>query len=427
MEKVTYKIAEKLNINDVLFRMRIKPYVLQFDFDEYTEEACLKIAELYNRLEQENLIDLNKYPFEILLMQKRIETQTFSNEELKNLAPLCKLMKRKLVFADDYYKDGEESYYSFSAIKRTNKIINNLVNEIKSKNLSPAEQYAYACIKITQKPYQDFDSTLLKTEKLYAIKRKFRCSITNTHLSRSVNGVCNSDYIVCAGYANLLASVCSKLGIECYTQGVLLTISSGEKIPHRFNIAHIKDDKYGINGWQGTDLTHFRKMGSDKKEYCNLNFLFYPLKDVEKVSKRHVEFYENMEEDRRQFIVSPLNEIVKKGILKSMIPYSVGVLKGIILNNYHRPSPAKTINDFFDDDFEMLNFRVNREFDKFLSELIDEAKTIPAKSVIELYNNTVSKMEEDEKNKSEQSVRFSIEFAKRMSDEDVSLDFRKLD
>lgn len=428
--KETIVISEKedFDIQKVLSRLRSekdKEFVLQFDFNEYDSEVVSKIEKLYNVAQSEKLINFIENPFEILLMQNRIETQTFSQGELEVLKGLCDRLGQDITFTDDYYKDGEESHYTFEMIKNTCDKIRGLVKEIKSKNLSPAEEYVYVCLKILKRPYKDYDPTLLNDEKLDALLKKFRCTYKNTHLSRSVNGVCNSEYAVCAGYSYLQMSICKELGIECFTQGVMLEFKDG-KIPHRINVCHLKDEKYGIDDYEVTDITNLRQKGSDGKTYVNLNFLLFPLDDIEKISKRGVSFYENFEQNRQQFLHSPLNEIInKEGVLKTENAYGLAILKGLVLQNYKIKPKNNKMEELFESNIDDWSKMVEEEFKDFVSEMKKNSRAIDVKKILQIYDIALQAMEDSELSSTESgSIKYSVEFAKEKSDESVSIGFR---
>ena len=397
---------------------------LSFDLPVYNEEAIYKMRKIYYFLKNKNLLEPNKRAFRILLMASRIGDQTFTLEELANFEKLNKKLDKRVVFTDNYYLN-EESNYTLDMVKRTTEIVNKLADEIKGKNLSQVEQYVYACIKIFKKPYKDFVSTKENEDSYKEITTKFECKGNNTHLSRSLNGVCNTKFIVCAGYAYFLQAICKRLGIECYTQGVMVTKENGEKYAHRLNVVYLNDEKYNIKGWQVTDLTNMQYYDENGILQANLNYLLYPIHDIDKITPRDVSFYVNDANDTQNLFYSAQNELLDKGYLKSGNAYSMAYLKALTLGSYNRKYSVKT-----QDEYLSLDGKNDKEIEKEYKELIDDmkqnSKPINVDTLIEIYKNVINVANEEDLYYSlVKSIENSVYFAEDYSKEDVSLGFKK--
>lgn len=127
----------------------------------------------------------------------------------------------------------EETYYfdhlfqmnrktTVSALENMNNEIEQLIRQIKSKNLSPIEEIMMV---------YDYTKQLESAEK-----------DTSLHV-RQLDGVLNSKRAVCAGFSNVLNEILIRMGykaatLECYI----------ENVGHMYSIVEVKDPKYNING-----------------------------------------------------------------------------------------------------------------------------------------------------------------------------------
>ena len=189
---------------------------------------------------------------------------------------------------------------------------------------------------------------------------------------------------------------------------------------------YLKDEKYGIDDYEVTDITNLRQKGSDGKTYVNLNFLLFPLDDIEKISKRGVSFYENFEQNRQQFLHSPLNEIInKEGVLKTENAYGLAILKGLVLQNYKIKPKNNKMEELFESNIDDWSKMVEEEFKDFVSEMKKNSRAIDVKKILQIYDIALQAMEDSELSSTESgSIKYSVEFAKEKSDESVSIGFR---
>lgn len=137
------------------------------------------------------------------------------------------------------------------------KLLNLMVKELNESDLSPLEKFI-AVFDIVNffKPY--------KEEKT---------NIGEFSLSRSLHQYLNNEYMVCAGYADLLCNLCKRVGIECtfFTLGLV-----NKEYGHARCYVNLKDPKYGIDGYYVSDPTA-RIIG--KSMYYNGN----PATDINKI------------------------------------------------------------------------------------------------------------------------------------------------
>ena len=134
------------------------------------------------------------------------------------------------------YKDDERHNskpISLSKVIESENFIDMIINDIKSRNLSPLEQY----ILVFQ---------LVRNFKDYK-KEKDKKALSE---SRQLYRILNNDYIVCAGYTNLLVDLCERLGIPAKYE----KLQSSTEL-HARPYVHIKDEKYDIDGYYVAEPT----------------------------------------------------------------------------------------------------------------------------------------------------------------------------
>lgn len=131
--------------------------------------------------------------------------------------------------------DGNEDPVLLSEYRKTTEIIDEIVNRIKAYNLSPLEQAIYAYDYARDRIYQKEEWGEPHTA------------------SRDLTRVLLGDEIVCVGYARIFIAILKKLGINAAEY----TVKGSEY--HSIAIAHIKDEKYGIDSIYYFDPTADRK------------------------------------------------------------------------------------------------------------------------------------------------------------------------
>ena len=148
--------------------------------------------------------------------------------------------------------------YSFDEVLSLNditcmyNIIEFLIEDLKDK--SPLEQLYCIYALLKDRPYLPADVE------------------NNKYLSRSLNHVLYTNFIVCAGYANLFSAMCDALGINNE-----FTSWPKDSSGHSNNICYVNDSKYDIVGIFAMDIT------LDVESNRILHFL-YPM-DKETIEK----------------------------------------------------------------------------------------------------------------------------------------------
>jgi len=145
----------------------------------------------------------------------------------------------------------EPAYVRPGDILEKNRILNDIVEEVKALDFSPLEQYMYL-YNIT-KMFKEFKE-VEKHE--------------NSRLSRETVFTLFNEYMVCVAYADLLKELVDKLdnpdlSVACYSCSLYdRSVVEG----HRRCLVKIKDDKYGVDGiyisdptWDSINYYHRKK------------------------------------------------------------------------------------------------------------------------------------------------------------------------
>ena len=150
-------------------------------------------------------------------------------------------------------------------MKESNKL-DDLVSDIKNSNLSPLEKYmaVYDIVKL-YKPYKENKG--------------------NLNSSRQVKYILDNDYMVCAGYANLLNALLERVEIEsCGYNTKVYGAKENESVDllggHKRQVVHIVDSKYGIDGYYMADPTWDNNFEQDTWDYALL-----PLDNMQRTNK----------------------------------------------------------------------------------------------------------------------------------------------
>lgn len=162
-----------------------------------------------------------------------------------------------------YIKDIN-AYITFSQVLEAQDKANMLIDKIKSLDLSPFEQYLLVYDFVAGKPYNISEDS------------QFDCrNYIHSMISNQIN---------CVGYASLVSHLCNELGIECdFVGGKPNDLAHKDKPDllengHQFNIVHLVDPKYDIDGWYLCDITaNDEALMFGLRDY---NFTALPLQDV---------------------------------------------------------------------------------------------------------------------------------------------------
>lgn len=213
--------------------------------------------------------------------------------------------------------------YTLDEYKKQENILDLIASDINNSNFSPFEKYIA----------------------VYNIAKKFKEYNENPENaidSRYFKYFMNNEYMVCVGYAKMLADLCQRVGLNTYDFSLKVDISydkgfsKEEKVVdlagHARIIVDINDPKYGIDGYYVADPTwdnfleydlyNYSLMSFDKtaqnKRYVNLTDedLIMNVKDIEEYITK-INFILNRTEDEIS-LQTIKNKILK--IIKDLYP-----------------------------------------------------------------------------------------------------------
>ncbi len=151
-----------------------------------------------------------------------------------------------------------EQYFSIKEIYETEKIIEQIANDIKNYNFSPLESIFAAYLIVTQyKDYKELE------------KESGDFSYYTSPLSRSIYNILLNEYIVCEGYARFFNKILAYLNIP--SSEVIYKVTGGG---HALSLTKVYDEKYNIGGSYLFDPTfdNALKRNNEKNNiHTNLN------------------------------------------------------------------------------------------------------------------------------------------------------------
>ena len=193
------------------------------------------------------------------------DSRRFDSDEWSKVKALGDLFAKQGI---NFGFEDMEKTWSVQEVETANSKIVETADAIRKTHLSPYEKLLMAYLKVTSRKYVQED-----TEK------------EHFSVSRSVIGVLNTDRIVCVGYAEWLKAIIEEIGdenIQVYNNGVACSLD-GKHVEgfHRNLIIHIKDEKYGIDGYYYLDPTW--DGGHQFKNTPDLLYFMVPLSDIDKI------------------------------------------------------------------------------------------------------------------------------------------------
>lgn len=254
-----------------LDKKALKEKLYQFDFLKL-QYPKLKLVYLFN---EEDLLDdsinetvqstidfISKFGIKTkdfcISFEHQVGEKINNNETLKKLISLENKHKDVVFGIED-----DDTTWSSKKILNANSQLDEIVNEIKSKNLSEIETLLYAYLFVTSKKYND------------------PLFVKNRTLSRSVYGVLNSNKIVCVGYCELLREIIARLklkNVKLFLNNVS-TVQKGRSGYHRNLVVFIDDKKYKTSGYYILDPTNDSK--TNQKENYKANYFLLAFSEQE--------------------------------------------------------------------------------------------------------------------------------------------------
>lgn len=259
----------------------------------------------------------------------------------------CKVLYELEKHFDGYHLGIESGDVTWSSeqIINANKKIEDIVKDVKSKDLSKLEQLFLVYKIITQKIYKEAS----KDESIYT--------------SREIYGILSSDKIVCVGYVELLKEIISKLdlGNDIKIFSNLVKVQNHNKTEYHENcIIYVKDEKYGIDGYYYFDPTWDCAREGEQK--TRLTYFMVPLREVININSL-IQTYPIKYADDIEHLTVTYNKIV----------------------SYHRPQYTTEVS--FGQSRVILTERLTEflENDKKLRALIGESNAFSNLSIKEIY------------------------------------------
>ena len=237
------------------------------------------------------------------------------------------------------------------------KRLNMAVQELNESNLSPLEKFiALYDIVSFFKPYKEE-----------------RTNIGEFSKSRCLHQYLDNNYMVCAGYADLLTNLCKRVGIECcyYTLDLVK-----KEWGHARCYVHLQDPKYGIDGYYISDPTA-RKIGKtmyyDGNPVSNANSILMTTDEQklnENIKTVKFGFFELSEKDFIKAAKIYRNDF-KKELYNDIKKLDSKFAKRLKRMDFYKEEDVIAAKDYIDN---KLNNRVDRRI--ILNALLQEKRFI---------------------------------------------------
>ena len=198
----------------------------------------------------------------VVAFNNNFKKKTFTKLELDHLKELTEITAKLGVKTGIFdYKD----VFTYDEVKKANARIKKWANIINKHDYSPLEKLLRAYIIVSNLDYKEEDKS------------------KSTSISRSVYGVLNSKYVVCAGFSEYFKAVANELNetnLKVFGNNIGTEEDSfGKKVYsfHRNNICYIKDEKYKIDGYYYLDPTW------DCGKNLDLTYFLIEMKEIAKI------------------------------------------------------------------------------------------------------------------------------------------------
>ena len=154
-----------------------------------------------------------------------IEEHNFTFEDFCVFEQAKSLLKEK--GSDLFFFGGHSMFHTLDEMKKTDKILDDMIKKINSFGFSPFEKFLYIYNFVCSRAPKEFEH-----------------DHESPHLSRDLMSVVTTPYCVCVGFSQMLLYLCRETGIECFYQ--LIDVSEGDN--HENDLVYLDDDKYDIHG-----------------------------------------------------------------------------------------------------------------------------------------------------------------------------------
>lgn len=290
----------------------------------------------------------------------------YNNDELQILAGNVNMARTK--FEKDISFDEEFSVeQAITASKKLNEWTD-LINSttVNGEPLSPLEKYTLAYGLVSNRFYSKENTETQKSA-----------------ISRNIISVLSDDYIVCAGFANVLCNLCYRIGIPCAYRECAVNSKDENGGPvwdnHANCIVRIEDPKYKVSGLYNADPT----WDCIKNEYKdNWDLLFnFNFKHFLISHNDYTKIFDNIELD---------SYVKSDGIHDKRRPRNKVDIFGIEHLFAHAKQPNTFNSELFDPETNDLDINKIKQqaYDRFLKHLE------PADHEIELMDDYIESVSE---------------------------------
>lgn len=356
------KIIEILYKNDVIF-FSLAMQAINYGKRTYNLIKNIdKCKEIHFSCNKDNLLEVLSL-CEKINVPVIIDGTSISLEEYQKILEGYDLSKidSKNIFIH-YQEYGED--IDINTLYDTSCQVNYITNKIKKYNLSPLEKVIMVYDIVKNNFYHKEGEN------------------ENYLISRSLDNVLNSDYIVCVGYIAIINAMLKNLGINA--KMIFCQSKSGK---HCRSIIYLVDKKYNIDGVYALDPTWDSKRSDAKDKIDKYNYFLLPLEIAERTALTELMSVVNMSLSdvvllENDFDDSPCtNE--EKMIKRIKMQYYLEMLFLLTGNdNYEDFVQSICVYDFLSNkDKEKLKHTYNGMVDKCKTEDIDVDSFIMA-----LYN-----------------------------------------
>ena len=227
---------------------------LAIDRENLSEDSLKTFIE-----QVETTLNHNVSPNDLLItIYNNFKRKVFSDDEIEKLKFLRELYKNSGIDVRVYdYKDA----FSIEEVESTSQKIKEIARQINEHNLSPLEKLLSAYLVVTNRKY---------------VMEKSKDSPAK---SSSLFSILNNREIVCSGFSIYLKTLADELKDDNIKVFCNMVAAKNENDPYGFhqnNIAYLKDEKYGIDGFFYLDPTwdsyKVKNLEDIKLKYFMLSF-----------------------------------------------------------------------------------------------------------------------------------------------------------
>lgn len=246
-----------------------------------------------------------------------------------------------------------------------------LVDKIKSLNLSPFEQYLLIHDFAASKPYNENGS------------KEFNC--------RDYIHTMISNKIVCVGYAKIMERLCSEFGIQCDCVGGKPTelarqeynLDDEDMVGHEFNIVHLVDTKYDLNGYYLCDANWDSEVAYEKKSKI-YTYAIMPMQDMEDDSHKLHYDKDLSERNGEAYLRYPTySEPISFDKLKSALDSAYSALDGEFFDENAIIEALRNTRKFYEENYHEESSIIKRVEADFPITQLETKYTLPEKKELD--------------------------------------------